>query len=273
MLQDGSRFGGYEVLTLRGRGAMATTYRARRLDDQRLVALKVPHPTFLTDPGFVVRFLQEAHLGARLRHPHIVRVLETGEVDGLPFIAMEYLEGLTLKEAIAGAGHLALRRALQVTRDVADALEHAHARGVVHRDLKPENIMLREGACLKVLDFGIAKVVGEVGLTSANMFIGSPAYSAPEMVDSSSIDHRADLYSLGVILFEMLEGHPPFTGFSAIEVLLKHRSDPLPDPAGLAHPVPREVWRLISSLLAKEPRQRLPDARSLRLALELLLRR
>jgi serine/threonine protein kinase len=273
MLEEGSRFAGYEVLALRGQGSMAATYRARRLGDQRLVALKVPRPALMNDPSFAVRFLQEAHLGARLRHPFIVRIYETGEVGGIPFMAMEFLEGMTLKEAIAASGRLATRRALQVARDVAAALEHAHSRGVVHRDLKPENIMLRGGACLKVLDFGIAKVVGEVGLTSANMFIGSPAYSAPEMIDSSTIDHRADLYSLGIILFEMLEGRAPFTGSSAIEVLLKHRSERLPGPEGLPHPVPKEIWRLIETLAAKEPERRLPDARSARVALEMLLRR
>jgi eukaryotic-like serine/threonine-protein kinase len=273
VLGDGARFAGYEIVALRGEGAMATTYRALRRSDQRVVALKIPRASFLQDPSFVVRFLQEASLCARLKHPFIVRLYESGEERGIPFMAMEYLDGLTLKEALAASGRLALRRALQVTRDVADALEHAHGCGVVHRDLKPDNIMLRSGACLKVLDFGIAKVVGEVGLTSANTFIGSPAYSAPEMIDSSSIDHRADLYSLGVILYEMLAGRPPFTGASAVEVLLKHRTEELPGPETLATPAPKEVWRLIENLTAKDPARRLPDARSVRVALEMLLRR
>jgi serine/threonine protein kinase len=143
---------------------------------------------------------------------------------------------------------------------------------VVHRDLKPENVMLRDGAPLKVLDFGIAKVMGEVGLTSANTFIGSPAYSAPEMLDSSSIDHRADLYSLGIVLYELTQGQPPFTGFSAMEVLLKHRTDPLPRQGDLPHPIPRDVWRLIEALAQKDPARRLPDARSVRVALDLMLR-
>ncbi len=272
MLLPGSRIAGYEVLALQGEGAMAVTYRASRLSDGGPVALKVPRARFLTDPTFVLRFLQESHLGARLRHPFIIRIHETGEEHGIPFIAMEYLEGMTLKETLAASGRLATRRALQVTRDIATALEYAHSRGVVHRDLKPENVMLREGAPLKVLDFGIAKVIGEVGLTSANTFIGSPAYSAPEMLDSSSIDHRADLYSLGIVLYELTQGQLPFTGFSAMEVLLKHRTDPLPRPGDLPYPVPADVWRLIEALTQKDPARRLPNARSVRVALDLMLR-
>ena len=273
MLRSGSHLAGYEIMDVRGQGAMAITYRARRSHDGRLVSLKVPAPRFLTDPSFVVRFLQEAHLGTRLRSPFIVRTYEAGEVDGIPFMAMEFVEGITLREGLATSQRLATRRALQIARDVAAALEHAHARAVVHRDLKPDNIMLRANACLKVLDFGIAKVVGEIGLTMSNMFIGSPAYSAPEMSDASTVDHRADLYSLGIILFEMLVGAVPFTGSSAVEVLLKHRNQPFPSAEELPHPMPPAVWRLIEALTAKDPNLRLPDARSVRLALDLMLRR
>jgi serine/threonine-protein kinase len=272
VLREGSDFAGYEIVELCGRGAMALTYRARRHTDGRLVALKVPKARFLTDASFVVRFLQEATLDTRLKHAFIVRTLEAGQHDSIPFIAMELLHGMTLKEALDASERLATRRALQIARDVASALEHAHAQDVVHRDLKPENIMLRVGACLKVLDFGIAKVVGEIGLTSSNMFIGSPAYSAPEMIDSSTVDHRVDLYALGIILFEMLQGSVPFTGTSPVEVLMRHRTEPLPRPDELRYPVGAEIWRLIQSLLQKEPDDRLPDARSARIALELLLR-
>ena len=269
----GAVLGGYLVEALVAEGGMGITYRGRRQRDGKAVAIKVPAAQYLTDPAFVVRFLQEANLGTRLRSPYIVRTYEAGEVDGVPFIAMELLDGITLKAGLAASGRLATRKTLEITRDVARALEHAHARAVIHRDLKPDNIMLRAGATLKVLDFGIAKVVGEIGLTSANVFIGSPWYAAPEMVDSSSIDHRADLYSLGVILFEMLQGEVPFTGASALEVLLKHSRDRLPRLETLRHPVPRDIWRLVEALTAKKPADRLPDARSVRIAVEMLLRR
>lgn len=272
MLQPGSDFGGYQVVEIAGRGAMATTYRALRHSDGRTVALKIPKPRFLTDPTFVLRFLQEAHFDARLRNRFVARVLESGEVDGIPFMAMEFLHGMTLKETLAASGPLSAKRALQIVRDVAEALEHAHAAGIVHRDLKPENIMLRVNDCLKVMDFGIAKVVGESGLTASDIFIGSPAYAAPEMTRSGPVDHRVDLYATGIILFEMLQGRPPFTAASPVELLLKQCHEPLPALCTLPIPVPRPIWRLVENLTEKDPARRLPDARSLRLAVELLLR-
>jgi serine/threonine-protein kinase len=185
---------------------------------------------------------------------------------------MEFLQGMTLKDALQASGRIPEKRALQIAHDVVSALEDAHGVGLVHRDLKPENIMLRVDKCLKVMDFGIAKVIDEVGLTTSNMFIGSPAYAAPEMIDSKTVDHRVDLYSLGMILFEMLQGFPPFTGPSPVAVLLKHRSDPLPPLAELPQSVSRGTWSLVETLTAKKPDKRLPDARSARLAIELLHR-
>jgi serine/threonine protein kinase len=249
---------------------MATTFKARRLADDRVVALKVPASSCLRDPTFAVRFLQEAHLGERLRHPNIVRILETGEDRGVPFLTMEYLVGLTLQDALAYSGRIAVARALQVAQQVASALEHAHARQVIPRDLKPANLMVRSGEGVKVMDFGVAKVVDQQGVTASNIFLGTPTYSAPETIDSRHIDHRADLYALGIILFELLVGSPPFTGRSAVEVLIKHRSEPLPDADSLAHPIPPAIYRLIKHLTDKDPGRRLPDARSLRLALEML---
>lgn len=269
-LEIGASFAGHEILAIAGQGAMATTYRARRLRDDRPIALKIPNRRCLRDPGYVVRFLQEANLGARLQSPFIVQIHDAGEDHGLPWIAMELLEGMTLKAALEASGHIPEKRALQLTHDVAAALEHAHAKGVVHRDLKPENVMLRVGKPLKVMDFGIAKVVGEIGLTTSNMFIGSPIYSAPEMTDAKTVDHRVDLYSLGIMLFEMLQGFPPFRAASAVMVLLAHRDEALPALADLPHPVSRQTWQLVQALTAKDPARRLPDARSLRLALELI---
>ncbi len=272
MLKTGSTFGSYEVLERLGGGAMAHTFRVRRGKDGIVIALKVPKQKSLRDPTFVLRFLQEANLGTRLRHPTIVRMYEAGEVDGVPFLAMEYLKGMTLKDALTASGRLALKRALEVGLNLSTGLEHAHAGGVIHRDLKPENIMIRAQEGLKIMDFGIAKVAGEVGLTSENIFIGSPAYAAPEMIDSSTIDHRADLYALGIILFEMLQGQVPFRGRSFLEVLIKHSREPLPKLSTLPYSVPRELWQLVEVLTAKDPAKRLPDARSARIAIDLMLK-
>jgi len=251
---------------------MAVTYVATRISDGRRVALKVPRGRWLQDPTFVIRFLQEAHLGARLSSPYIARVFDSGQDGEVPWLAMELLEGLTLREALDAAGALSRRRALQTARDVAAALEHAHARGVIHRDLKPENIMLADRRPLKVMDFGIAKVLGQPTITTAGVFLGSPAYAAPETADPPPVDHRADLYALGIMLFEMLVGRVPFTGRSAVEVLLAHRQQALPGPEQLPRPVAPSVWRLVEHLAAKRPSDRPPDARAVRLALEMLLR-
>ena len=185
---------------------------------------------------------------------------------------MELLPGMTLREALDASGPLARRRTLQIARDVAAALEHAHAAGVVHRDLKPANVMLHERRPLKVMDFGIAKVTGDAGITGSQVFLGSPSYAAPELGDPGPVDHRVDLYALGIILFEMVQGQVPFSGRSAVEVLLAHRCQPLPAPDTLPRPCHPADWRLIRRLTEKDPSRRLPDARSVRLALEMLLR-
>lgn len=270
-LPCGFRVGRFTVVDPLGRGSMAWTYRACG-HDGRLVALKVPHRRCLVDPTFVVRFLQEGALGARLHHPAIVRVLEAGEDEGRLFIAMELVEGRTLASVMAGRTPLPLPAALAIAREVASALAHAHARGVIHRDLKPENVMLSDDGSTRVLDFGIARIAGESGLTTAGTFIGSPRYAAPE-ASTRPVDARADLYALGVMLFEMLEGHPPFDDPSPVRLLLMHARQPLPAPAALPVPLPADVWRLVSGLCAKDPDLRLQDAMAVQAELDLVRER
>lgn len=270
MLRVGARFASFELLECIGSGAAGSTWRARRDRDERLVALKVPHPRLLRDPSFVIRFLQEGNLGARLDSPYVVRVFSVGEHRGLPYLEMELLHGLTVSEALASSGPLQPRRALSIAADVAHALQDAHAMGVIHRDLKPANIMLRVGRCLKVMDLGVAKLVGDVGMTSSDMFIGTPTYAAPELVDAAKVDARVDIYALGITLFEMTQGHPPFEGRSPVEVLTMHRDRPLPPTDTLKRPLPGEVYALIRQLAAKDPDARISDARSARRAIEVV---
>lgn len=267
-LPCGFRVGQYTVVDPLGRGAMAWTYRAST-PDGRLVALKVPHRRCLTDPTFVVRFLQEGALGARLHHPAIVRVLEAGEDEGRLFIAMELVAGRTLASVLANRAPLPLPAALGVAREVAAALAHAHTKGVIHRDLKPENVMLASDGSTRVLDFGIARIAGERGLTTAGTFIGSPRYAAPEAA-TRPVDARADLYALGIMLFEMLEGRPPFDDPSPLRLLLLHVRQPLPPPETLPVPLPGEVWRLLARLCAKDPAARPADAATVQAELDRL---
>jgi len=257
-LPCGFRIGRYTVVDPLGRGAMAWTYRATG-PDGRLVALKVPYRRCLTDPTFVVRFLQEGALGARLHHPAIVRVLEAGEDEGRLFIAMELVDGRTLASVMVARAPLPLPVGLGIAREVASALAHAHAQGIIHRDLKPENVMLSRDGSVRVLDFGIARIAGERGLTTAGTFIGSPRYAAPEAA-VGPVDARADLYALGIMLFEMLEGQPPFDDPSPVRLLLLHARQPLPAPETLPVALPDEVWRLVSGLCAKDPAARIQTA-------------
>ncbi len=259
----GSRLGGYELLAEIGRGGMATTFRARRASDGRLVALKVPHPT--GDPTYRERFLREGKLGEALHHPAIVRILEAGEDRGVPFLALELLAGRTLRAELDAQpeGRLPLPRALAITRAIAEALDYAHGKGVVHRDLKPENVMLLPDGPVRVMDFGVARLADQPGLTTSQFFLGSPVYAAPEAVEPQRLDHRADLYGLGILLFEMLEGKPPFLHESVFKLMELHREAPLPDPATLPRPLPPEVWAVIARLCAKDPSDRQPSAQAL----------
>ena len=258
----GSTFGGYQLLALLGRGGMASTYRARRRGDDREMAIKIPYAHLLEQQEFVARFLREGALGATLHHPNIVRIYRAGEEQGVPFIAMELLGGETLEERIARVGRLELRDALDILRGIALALDYAHLKGVVHRDLKPENVMCLAEGGVKVMDYGIARVLDGSNLTASHSFLGTPNYAAPESFDPSKIDGRSDLYSLGIIAYRMLAGCLPFTGSSPLEILDQHRRAPLPSlPEEAA--VPPRVEAMVRRLAAKSPASRFDTAEAL----------
>jgi serine/threonine-protein kinase len=185
---------------------------------------------------------------------------------------MELLPGHTLEEEIARhPDGMPLAAALEVARDVAEALDYAHGKGVVHRDLKPANVMLTPDGTRKVMDFGVARVEGQAGLTTSQVFFGSPVYAAPELAEPKTIGPAADLYSLGVVLFEMLEGRPPFVHESVFRLLELHRGQPLPRREDLPRPLPPEVWQVIARLCAKRPEDRYPGAQPLLVDLNRLL--
>lgn len=266
-----TQLGEFELIGTLGRGGMATTHRARRLRDGCEVALKIPHDSCLADDTFVARFLREGGLGEQLHHPGIVRILHVGEHSGRPYLAMELVAGHTLKQEIRDKGPLEVRRSLEIARDIAEALDYAHAKGVIHRDLKPDNVMLQPSGALKVMDFGIARVAGHAGLTNTNLFLGTPLYAAPEMVDPKHVDHRIDLYALGIILFEMLQGTVPFYADSPYRVLEMHLREPLPARRQLRRSVPEPVWSVVERLCAKDRDERFQSAQALLVELNRLL--
>src|ERR1051326_7258862 len=251
-------------------GGMGCVYRATHVLMEKTVAVKVLHPALAADDKIVARFTREAKAASRISHPHAINVTDFGEAEnGVVYMVMEYLRGRTLKDVIRAGGPLPLARAAEIVRQVAGALEAAHAEGVIHRDLKSDNIMLEEtsgGDWAKVLDFGIAKIQQDVdvtdpGLTAPNIIIGTPQYMSPEQCSQAArIDARSDVYSFGVILFEMLAGHVPFAGDSPTATMMKHLQEPPPPILEERKDLPASVARVVERALAKKPDERFQSA-------------
>ena len=251
--------GPWQPLRELGRGATCITYLAIHRMDHRRVALKVPYPHLHRDEEFLARFRQEARLGQKLDHPGIVRLVDPGPEGGVPWLALEFVDGEGLDRHLVRRGALPVETVLSLGLDMAEALAHAHARGVIHRDLKPANVMLSSGRA-KVVDFGIARVVDATALTATQAFLGTPLYAAPEALLGSKVDGAADRYALGIVLFELLAGQPPFQGPHGLAVLEQHRSSPLPDLRTHRPDAPEALVRLVEQLAAKDPAMRPDDA-------------
>lgn len=220
----GEDWAGYRVVSKLGQGGMAVVYKAHQPSLNRYVAIKLLVPHGPPDPGLIQRFRQEAQLIAGLRHPNIVTVLDFGEEQGLPYLVMEFVEGETLAARMGRP--LEVSAALAIAAQIGRALHYAHGEGVVHRDVKPSNVLLRGEDWALLSDFGIAKVLGSpLNLTQTGTAIGTPEYMAPEQCQGLGVDARSDIYSLGVVLYEMLTGRPPFTGDTPMSVMLKHVQD------------------------------------------------
>jgi len=266
-LPIGADLGGYRVLRIIGTGGMGTVYLARHPWLQRSDAVKVLSAELCADPDFRARFLREADLAAGLEHPNIVRVYTRGETtDGRLWIAMQFVDGADA-DAAQQAGDITAARAVQITGEVAKALDYAHARGVIHRDIKPANFLLapQTGAADRVLlaDFGIARALDEAHrLTMTGAMVATVAYAAPEIIEGTHADHRADIYALGCSLYRMLTGRPPFEG-SMTAVMMAHLSSP-PPRVSAAHPgLPAPLDAVIARAMAKNPADRYPSARAL----------
>ena len=246
----------YRVEEPIARGGMATVHRGHdeRLD--RVVALKIMHPHLAMDEDFRRRFGREARAAARLAHRNVVGVFDQGADEDRIYLAMELVEGDTLRARIVDRGRLTIGETLDVTAQVLEALVAAHAAGIVHRDIKPENILLAQDGLVKVADFGLARAIGSSNSSASATLLGTVAYISPEVVTRGHSDERSDLYSLGIVLYEMLTGVQPFRGEQPVHIAFQHVHEDIPAPSTVASGIPRELDSLVTWAAARTVEQR-----------------
>lgn len=257
----------YEIIEKIGDGGMALVYSAKDILLNRLVAVKVLRDQYATDSEFIDRFHREAQAAASLSHPNVVNVYDVGQIGKTPFIVMEYVEGKNLSEIIKEQGVLKPEYAVSIAIQICSALTHAHRHNIVHRDIKPHNVLVTKDELVKVTDFGIA-AVSSISITATGVVLGSVSYFSPEQARGNKVDHQSDLYSLGVVLYEMLCGRVPFRGDTPISIALKHIQDlPVP-PAQINPAISPELEQIVLKLLRKKPSERYQTARELSIELE-----
>ena len=255
--------GRYQVLSRIARGGMATVYLATDQMLGRNVALKVMHPHLAeghAGEDFVARFRREAKSAARLAHPGLVAVFDQGQDGDTSYLVMEYIEGSNLRKTLVEEGPLPVGDALQTVEAVLEALAVAHAAGVIHRDIKPENVLVAADGSIKVADFGLARAMAEASSTSTGTVLGSVAYLAPELVTYGTSDERTDLYSVGVLLYELITGHQPFTGTTPLQIAYQHVNADVPPPSSTLEWLPPQVDVLVARLSSREPNDRPANA-------------
>ncbi len=258
----GRTIGKYELHERIGRGGMAEVYKAYHASLDRYVAVKILHPFLSEDPEFKERFEREARNVAQLRHPNIVQVYDF-DVEPqrmLYYMVMEYINGPTLRSRLMQlrfeGQNFTTSEAIRITRDLAGALAYAHSRGMVHRDIKPANIMIDSDGRVVLTDFGIARIVSGPNMTASGSMVGTPAYMSPEQGLGQPGDHRSDIYSLGVVLYQLVTGTIPYDADTPIAIILKHVNDPLPPPSSINPEIPEGLERILYKALAKSPEER-----------------
>ena len=267
-LKPGIEFAGYRIQSLAGRGGMSVVFRAEDVNLHRSVALKVLSSKAVSDASFRNRFIRESRVASSIDHPNIIPIYNAGEVDGMAYIAMRFVEGSDLKALIEQTGALSPARAMAIVGQVANALDAAHAQGLVHRDVKPANIMIvpgqhvGEGEHVYLTDFGLTKQASlQSVLTAPGFFLGTPAYAAPEQIEGGEIDARTDTYALGCVLYECLTGRVPFSRDSAVAVMYAHLEEEPPPVSSVRPGLPLRVDSVINKALAKSRAERYPTCR------------
>lgn len=253
----------YEVIRSIGEGGMANVYLGYDTILDRNVAIKVLRGDLSNDEKFVRRFQREALSASSLAHPNIVEMYDVGEDDGLYYIVMEYIEGKTLKQLLKKRGTLTLSEAIDIMSQLTDGMAHAHDSYIIHRDLKPQNIMIKDDGQIKITDFGIAMALNSTQLTQTNSVMGSVHYLPPEQASGKGCTIKSDIYSMGIIFYELLSGSLPFKGDNAVEIALKHMREPLPSLREENSAIPQSIENIVKKATAKNPKNRYDSARSM----------
>ncbi len=266
---SGRKFGKYELIDRLGRGGMADVYKAYQPGMDRLVAVKLLHGHLAESDDFIERFKREAQSVGQLRHPHIVQVIDFDVEGDVYYMVMEYIRGDTLKAYISQRGALPAIEAVRISEKLSDALAYAHENGMIHRDIKPANVMFTDETFTHpvLTDFGIARILGASGITVSGAFIGTPAYMSPESAQGAKVDERADIYSMGIMLYEMLTGAVPYDADTPFAVVMKHVNEPLPSLRQFNRDLPEHVELVLLKALSKDPAARYQTASDLRDAL------
>ena len=250
----------YRLIELIGEGGMAQVYKAECSLLCRTVAVKILRPQYASDAEFVERFRREARAAASLSHPHIVNIYDVGQENGMDYIVMEYIPGDTLKNIIIQKAPLAVEQALDITRQIAEGLQHAHQRNIVHRDIKPHNILVTPDGQIKVTDFGIARAISAGSLTQAGTVVGSVQYSSPEQAKGEEVGPQSDLYSLGCVFYELLTGTVPFKGDTPVSIAIQHLQEEITPVREIRSDISPVVENIIKKATAKDPAKRYPSA-------------
>ena len=253
----------YQIIKTLGEGGMANVYLAHDNILDRNVAVKVLRGDLANDEKFVRRFQREALSASSLSHPNIVEMYDVGEDDGQYYIVMEYVDGKTLKQVLKQRGHLSITEVVDIMLQLTDGLAHAHDAYIIHRDIKPQNIMILSNGMIKITDFGVATALNSTQLTQTNSVMGTVHYLPPEQANGKGSTVRSDIYSMGIMMYELLTGLVPYKGESAVEIALKHLREPLPSVRKVDPTIPQSIENVMIKATTKNPKNRYTDAREM----------